>query len=159
MAYSASLIAYAFVRKGIESGNYVTQMKLQKMVYFAHGYHLAKFGEPLVEEKFQAWKYGPVIPDLYRDYKMFGDAPIFEPDLIVKSPSINDLNGLCDSAKESIDYTWEVTKNLTASQLSKWSHAENSPWDNAYIPGVESIQIQNNDIQDYFDRILVDQNG
>lgn len=61
-SYSAKDIAMAFVKKAIESGKPVTQMQLQKMVYFAHGLHLANTkGEPLVKEEFQAWRYGPVI--------------------------------------------------------------------------------------------------
>ena len=51
MAYSASLIADALVKRGIKEGRPVTQMKLQKMVYFAHGYHLAKYGDAQIQEE------------------------------------------------------------------------------------------------------------
>lgn len=54
MAYAAALISFAFVKRGIMEGKPVTQMKVQKMVYFAHGYHLAKYGTPLITEGFEA---------------------------------------------------------------------------------------------------------
>ncbi|MGN6477898.1 MAG: Panacea domain-containing protein, partial [Flavipsychrobacter sp.] len=63
--YPASVIAYAFVIKGIEEGNPVTQMKLQKLVYFANGIYLAQGYGPLIKESFQSWEYGPVVPEIY----------------------------------------------------------------------------------------------
>jgi uncharacterized phage-associated protein len=65
MAYPASLIAQLFVNRAIKEGNPITQMKLQKMVYVAHGLYLASHNEPLIKENFQAWRFGPVVPDIY----------------------------------------------------------------------------------------------
>ncbi len=48
-------------------------MKLQKMVFFAHGYHLAKYGEPLIKDEFLAWKFGPVVLTIYDQYITFGN--------------------------------------------------------------------------------------
>ena len=90
MPYSASVIAYAFVQKGIEEGKFVTQMKLQKMVYFAHGYHLARYNEPLIREEFEAWKFGPVVPSIYQSYKLYGSDMIIDTGLIAKP--VNDGN-------------------------------------------------------------------
>ncbi|MEM9216868.1 MAG: type II toxin-antitoxin system antitoxin SocA domain-containing protein [Cyanobacteria bacterium P01_F01_bin.150] len=45
-------------------------MKLQKLCYYAQGYSLAE-GEELFPENFQAWQHGPVIPELYHQYKHF----------------------------------------------------------------------------------------
>ena len=64
--YSSVLIAGQFVNLGVKENNPVTQMKLQKMVFFAHGLHLAlNNGDPLIREKFLAWKFGPVVPTIY----------------------------------------------------------------------------------------------
>ena len=82
MAYPASLIAQLFVKKGIEEGNPITQMKLQKVVYFAHGLYLGSQRKPLIKESFQAWKFGPVVPDIYHTYKLYGSAPITDTDWI-----------------------------------------------------------------------------
>src|SRR5690349_21009730 len=111
MAYPASLIAYAFVKKGIDEGKFVTQMKLQKLVYFAQGYHLAKYNTPLIKENFQAWKFGPVVPEIYQDFKLYGsklitDTASFRP---VETDQKRYL--LDNQALDSIQYTWSVLKD------------------------------------------------
>ena len=54
----------------------VSPMKLQKLVYFAHGWHLAIHNRPLVNEQVEAWKFGPVFSDLYHQIKSFGNEKI-----------------------------------------------------------------------------------
>jgi len=155
MPYPATLIAYAFVKKGIEEGNPVTQMKLQKMVYFAHGYHLVKYGKPLLEEEFEAWKFGPVIPSIYQAYKLYGSQPILDVTLISGLPELEiQLANLDAKALDSIKYTWTVTKNIDALSLSAWSHSEGSPWAEAFKPNIHSIPIKNEKIEEYFSGIL-----
>lgn len=146
MPYPASLIAYAFVKKGIEAGKPVTQMKLQKMVYFAHGYHMAKGYGPLIDEDFEAWQFGPVVPVIYSEYKRAGRDPIRTTD------EQNDakLRELSPQAWESINYTWEATKNLSAMTLSNWTHKKGSPWDVAYMPNYWSVPMDNSVIESYF---------
>jgi len=155
MAYSASLIAYAFVRKGIEEGKPVTQMKLQKMVYFAHGYYLAKYGIALVEEGFQAWKFGPVVPSIYHTYKLYGSSEITDADLVAASEIYKaELLSLPETAWEAIDYTWDATKDLSAITLSTWTHKIGSPWADVFQPNKNSIPIPDQKIGEYFTGIL-----
>lgn len=151
MSYSASAIAYAFVLKGIEEGNFVTQMKLQKMVYFAHGYHLAKYGKPLVNEIFEAWKFGPVVPEIYQSYKLYGSDYIIDPGLVANSARPLTLS---DSALDAIAYTWRVTKNLSAAELMNWTHATGSPWAQVYDPTNIATVIRNDSIQTYFRNLI-----
>ncbi|HEX8314816.1 MAG TPA: type II toxin-antitoxin system antitoxin SocA domain-containing protein [Flavisolibacter sp.] len=153
MAYPASIIAQAFVQKGIDEGNFVTQMKLQKMVFFAHGYHLAKYGEPLVSEKFEAWKFGPVVQDIYQTYKLYGSDPIMDTYFLPKPPADARQKQLSEAALEAIEYTWKVTKPLSANQLSYWSHVDGSPWAAVYDPAKNSA-IPNESIKEYFQKLL-----
>ena len=155
MPYSASAIAYAFVKKGIEEECYVTQMKLQKMVYLAHGYHLAKYNEPLIKEEFEAWKFGPVVQSIYQDYKLYGSDAIIDTGLISEGGDKLEAVKLSDNAIDAINYTWQVTKHLSASQLSRWSHLDGSPWAQVYSEREYSIPIKNTSIQDYFKKVLV----
>ena len=155
MVYSAALIAYAFVKKGIEEKKPVTQMKLQKMVYFAQGYHLVRFGTSLIEEEFEAWKFGPVIPSIYHTYKLYGSEEITDDTLIPNVSSLeSSLATLSYQALDAINYTWEVTRNISAVALSVWSHKEGSPWAEAFRPNVHSIPIKNEKIGQYFTGIL-----
>ena len=154
MLYSASLIAYAFVQKGIEEGIPVTQMKVQKMVYFAQGVHLAIYKESLVKDIFRAWKYGPVVPAIYHAYKLYGSNPITDTDWIDQEENEEDLSTLDNKAKESIDYTWALLKDTNAVKLSNWTHTAGSPWQKNYIEGVSEAAIPNKDIQQYFESFL-----
>jgi uncharacterized phage-associated protein len=157
MAYPASLIAYAFVKKGIDEGNFVTQMKLQKLVYFAQGYHLAKFGTPLLKENFEAWTYGPVVPEIYQDFKLYGSQLIVDTNEFM--PSSNEIitSRLDEKAIEAINYTWEVLKDYSAMSLSYWTHQLGSPWSKAFDPDQKSTPIPNDEIKKYFTDLLIRQ--
>ena len=47
----------------------ITNLKLQKMLYFAQVYFLATMNRPLFSDRIEAWEYGPVVPCIYRQYK------------------------------------------------------------------------------------------
>lgn len=55
-----------------ENGEPMSNMKLQKLVYYAQGLHLVLFNSPLFPEKIKAWEHGPVVPQLYHKYKKCG---------------------------------------------------------------------------------------
>jgi len=147
--YNATLIAYAFVKKGIEEGKPLTQMKLQKVVYFAEGLSLAMGNLPLVKEDFQAWKYGPVIPAIYHDYKLYGSSPILDTQWVSWELDL-DLSSLSVESKNTIDNTWKILQDIPGAQLSNWTHKADSPWSKHYRPGIPDIIIPKEDIKEYF---------
>lgn len=155
MTYPASLIAFAFVKKGIDEGKFVTQMKLQKLVYFAQGAHLAKYHAPLINETFQAWMYGPVIPEIYQDFKFYGSRPITNTNSYIPSDNVNAPFFLDAEALDTINYTWGVLKDFSAMSLSNWTHQPDGPWSKVYVPDVKSTPISNDDIQQYFEKLLI----
>src|SRR6201996_1377541 len=156
MMYPATLIAAAIVQKAIDEGAPVTQMKLQKMAYFAYGYNLAKRDEKLFKEEIQAWKFGPVVPVIYNDYQLYGNLPItnFDKSRNEYSWFGFDNKQLGEDAIDAIDYTWKATGNLSAADLSKWSHREESPWHQVYNPNDMSIRIDDEKIKSYFKGFL-----
>lgn len=76
MTYSVAAIANALIEIAANRGMYLSNLKLQKLVYFAHGWYLALEGVPLIREEVQSWRYGPVIQSLYEDLKHYGSAPV-----------------------------------------------------------------------------------
>lgn len=77
--YSFFDIANYFLCKAKKTGTPVTNLKLQKLVYYAQAWHLAMHDEPLMKgAEFQAWIHGPVIRDLWDKYKTYGYKPIDE---------------------------------------------------------------------------------
>src|SRR4051794_29818552 len=63
-----------------ESGDNITHLKLQKLLYYAQGFHLAIQGEPLFAEPIEAWEHGPVVCRVYHKVKYCGNRPIDRPD-------------------------------------------------------------------------------
>jgi len=57
-------------------GEGLSNLKLQKLVYYCQGFHLALEGTPAFAEPIEAWRYGPVVPDLYHSLKHNGKAPV-----------------------------------------------------------------------------------
>ena len=81
--YKANDIAkYFIVLAEKEYEDPLTNMKIQKMLYYAQGFHLALFNIPLFEDKIEAWRLGPVIPDVYQKYKGLGSKSIDLPNNI-----------------------------------------------------------------------------
>lgn len=52
-----------------QSGDTITHLKLQKLVYYAQAWHLANFNKPLFHEDMEAWAHGPVAPSLWSKYR------------------------------------------------------------------------------------------
>jgi len=88
LKYSALDIANYFLSKAEQQGQeLLSNLKLQKLVYYAQGIHLALDNEPLFPDEIQAWDYGPVVPELYHRYKNFGAScipadPKFDPEAV-----------------------------------------------------------------------------
>ncbi|MEH2081354.1 MAG: type II toxin-antitoxin system antitoxin SocA domain-containing protein [Nostoc sp.] len=75
---TAAAIADYFIWLANETGSYLSNLKLQKLVYYAQAWHLGIYGQSLFDEDFEAWIHGPVIPGLYQEYKSFGWKPILK---------------------------------------------------------------------------------
>jgi uncharacterized phage-associated protein len=79
-AETAKEILYAGKLRGCKD---ITNLKLQKLLYFANLVHISVFGIPLFLENIKAWKLGPVVGTVYYDYKQYGYSPI--PDVTQKT--------------------------------------------------------------------------
>jgi len=78
---SLQQVADYFISKANECGEDMTNLKLQKLVYYAQTWHLGLLGTPLFDEECQAWVHGPVVAELYHQYKHHTRQPIERPDL------------------------------------------------------------------------------
>lgn len=73
---SATQVADFFLVWAAKQGEEVSNLKLQKLLYYAQAWHLGLYGTPLFPEKFQAWASGPVIPEFFWRWKEFGIGPV-----------------------------------------------------------------------------------
>src|SRR5690348_2726800 len=76
MPYDPRAVANYFLDLASVDGESISPLKLQKLLYFGHGWHLAITGEPLLSERIRAWKYGPVVESIYYQFRRFGNRPI-----------------------------------------------------------------------------------
>ena len=59
-----------------DEGDFLTNLKLQKLLYYAQGFSVAMLGSPLFSDKIEAWTYGPAVPNVYRTYKQYQNGPL-----------------------------------------------------------------------------------
>ena len=82
---TADQIADYIVWSAHASGSFISNLKLQKLLYYVQAWHLAVFGGPLFPARFEAWVHGPVVPDVYRRFNRFKwrniDAEVERPEL------------------------------------------------------------------------------
>lgn len=157
MAFPATAVANEFLGLAHAYGEALTPMKIPKLVYFAHGWHLAVTGKPLISEGVQAWEYGPVIPSLYFELRAHGNQAVRFPREDGRPALRMDQCGRpieeVQLAQQIIRKVWETHGGFTAARLSNASHAPDSPWSQIYREGIKSIQIPDDMIRNYFQKV------
>lgn len=118
--YDSRAVANFFVRKYQRDGKEVTIMQILKLVYFAHGWHLAMHDAPLIKHQVQAWKWGPVVPEIYKAFKSQG-THIMRP-----VPSYNE--DFDEKALQIMEDVYKYYGPLSGMVLSAKTHEKGSPW-------------------------------
>lgn len=108
-----------------DAGDSISNMKLQKLLYYAQGFALAILGKPLFEDDFEKWAYGPVLPVVYNKYKAFGSEAIPRPE----GASLQDYT---DDERKLLDEVYYTFGQYSAWALSEMSHAT-APWRDAEL--------------------------
>lgn len=130
-----------------DCGDSITNLKIQKLLYYAQGFHLAIFDEPLFDEPIVGWKYGPVIESLYHEYKCAVTCPLPKPENIDFSIYSNDVT-------ELLSDIYEIYGQFSAWKLAELTHEED-PWKNTE----QNQVIDNSLIKSYFKNNLLNTNG
>jgi uncharacterized phage-associated protein len=135
MTYDPRSIANYFIDLAVAEGKQVSPLKLIKLVYIAHGWHLALTGKPLINDPPEAWKYGPVIPSLYHELKIYGNEPVaakirdFE---LAPGPEIGfnyvEIQPPDENIKKFLQSIWKAYGHFSGLQLSALTHQPNTPW-------------------------------
>jgi len=144
---SAIAVAQRFLDLAAAEGKALTNMQLQKLVFFAHGVHLAGFDAPLIDEPVKAWDFGPVIPELYEKLRQFGR------DYVTGelAPDLRETIESDPQADEAIMAVWEAYRKHTAFQLSQITHLPKTPWDQIWNkPNGRYMIIPNDIIKEYY---------
>ncbi|TGO02460.1 phage-associated protein [Candidatus Thiomargarita nelsonii] len=119
-----------------DAGDLVSNLKLQKLVYYAQGINLALSDQPLFPEALEAWIHGPVVPVLFHTYKRAGAIP---------PPGDMDFSIYCVQTREVLDEVYTVFGQFSAWKLYQMTHEE-PPWKNTPVGHEISFEA----MRDYF---------
>jgi len=166
MAFNPKLIANEFIAISKDDGNHLSPMKMQKLVYFAHGWFLALAGRSLICEAIEAWDYGPVVPSLYREFKPYGNLPITDFATVAEwdkasrkirfsKPQLSDeTTEEAKFAAALVRKVWDKYAVFSPIRLSNATHVNGSPWAQVYRAGERGIPIPDELIKDYFTKLI-----
>lgn len=158
--YPAASIANALLEKAASDGETITPMKMQKLLYLIHGYGLVECEDPVIDEVFEAWKFGPVLNSIYHECKGYGRGGIRRSikDYDYKTGKVRTVPTPSDPIVQSIiDFVWEEYGDESAISLSDWTHEKGGPWDEVTDGGrriLRNQSIPNSSIRSYFERHL-----
>jgi uncharacterized phage-associated protein len=120
---TASAVARHIINTFEAAGDPISNLKLQKLLYYVQGWHLATYGEPAFNERLEAWVHGPVQPGVYGEYKHYRWKPICDP---VECPKLDDklvtlVAGILDAYGGESGYGLEIRTHREA----PWIEARN----------------------------------
>ena len=133
---------YILTLVDVDKGDIISNLKLQKILYYIQGYHLAYFNKPLFNDKIEAWKYGPVVVNVYHEYKDYDREQL---------PTNNynfDISKLSQEQKNLIINVFNTYNNFSAPKLVEMTHDE-LPWKESYSPDI-SKEISIETMKKYF---------
>ncbi|NQZ06205.1 MAG: SocA family protein [Algicola sp.] len=120
MAQVQDIAKYFLYLDDTNEGDGISNLKLQKLVYYAQGFFSALFDKPLFDNPILAWRHGPVITELYHAYKQYGKNPI-------PLPADFDASSLTKDEKELIGEVSQEFGQFSAWKLRNMTHEE-TPW-------------------------------
>jgi uncharacterized phage-associated protein len=132
-----------------EKEEFFTNLKLQKLLYYAQGLFLGAQGRPLFKENIEAWSHGPVVPEVYHLYKEYGSAalPKYQEDIAAFPFFVKDI----------LDDVYLTYGQYTGLKLREMSHEE-IPWIEAFNKG-RNCKLDQETMRIFFKREINKING
>lgn len=139
---------FAVAQKLCEARDWnISNLELQKMLYIAQVLHLGIFGKHLFRGNFEAWDYGPVIPDVYHKFKIFGNKSI-------QKWAFPEIKEECSAEENSfISAVAKLLSELKPFQLVGLTHRKDTAWEKVYVPGAKDIYISEDDMKQEYLRV------
>jgi uncharacterized phage-associated protein len=113
----------------------IDQMKIQKLVFYAHAWWLALQGDSLFDDDVYAWPWGPVVQSIYGQFREYGRQPIGDKRATVVEHAANPRtfnvkrpDAPPENVQGFLEQIWNLHKGLTGIQLSNATHAAGEPW-------------------------------
>ncbi len=137
-------IANNFLELAFKENISISPMKLQKLIYILYKEYLKYTGKTLFSERFEAWQYGPVLPNVYSEFKSYRSNSI-------KSYSLDADGGITKVSvipMSDFDYVlndvWNKYKKFDGIELSNFTHQKDTAWEKSIQK--ETYFLDDNDI-------------
>lgn len=130
MGYKALDIAnlYISLANSLENEQ-IDNLKLNKLCYYAQAWSLVRLGRPLFDDVIEAWKYGPVIPEVYHTFSVCGSRPIAGPS------EVFDESRLTSEELSLLTDVYMTYGKYTSRALIDKTHEAQGPWAQVYVEG------------------------
>ena len=120
MRTAKQIAEYILTLSNPGEGDIISHLKLQKLLYYCQGFHLAIYDRPLFFETIEHWDHGPVVPDLYHEFKIHGSSAL-------PLPTDFDFTQLTEDEKTLIHEIYDAHGQFSAWKLRQMTHQE-PPW-------------------------------
>lgn len=135
MPYDGRAVANFILDRCERTNRPITNLALQKIVYFCHVWSLIHLSRPLVAHQFEAWEFGPVLPYLYREFKTFDRAPIRS-----RAKKLDRFDGVSrivdysfdDETDRLLGQIVDFYSRMRPGDLVELSHVSGGPWHSAW---------------------------
>lgn len=148
---TAVIVAKWFIIHAQSYGDLLTNLKVQKLTYYAQAWYLALNNSSLYDDEIQAWVHGPVIPSVYREFSQFGWTPINI------NPSTIDFSNLGEIVTKHLQEIYQVFGVHSAYELENMTHQE-QPWiqarGNLDIDDLCSTPINLDNMKSYYQSLM-----
>lgn len=158
MTYDARAIANFFIDQADLEQQIISHLKIQKLLYFSHAWHLAKFNSKLIGQPFEAWDYGPVVRVVYDQLKKFKAKPVTSRLQKIDTKNgnfIDAYDNYTDHQRDLLIAIYKYYGRFNALKLSDITHEKNGPWDitwgKAKNSSVAGMVIPNDLIRSWFE--------
>ena len=132
MPYTSVLVANNVLDRAFAEKCLINTMKLQRILYFVASEYQKRTGLPLFSERFETWRYGPVLRSVHSAFSPFAGRDITRFSKNAKNKSLMIDEDADRELKRALDVVWATTKGLSPITLSRITHMENSAWDKAF---------------------------
>ena len=148
MEHDARSVANQIIRRMKQLNRPVTPMQVLKLAYYCHSWTLGLYHRPLLKQPIEAWRYGPVVPEIYYSLRRYGAEPIGR-EIELDSLGVEDFE-YDDAERDLMDQVCNKYGHLTGIQLSAMTHAPGTPWDRVWKQFGQNAVIPDSMIEQFY---------